>query len=133
MARNLSPDLAYAEYLIERWAQWGKGQVPGAWPSITLLGRVIEQGFTGASQAGPLPEMASEVAAVEVAVLRLRDDERKVIVKHYVYWQPREVSARYCRMNTDQFDRVLHRARRRIADMVNGYFSRENWHVKQRA
>jgi DNA-directed RNA polymerase specialized sigma24 family protein len=119
--------------MIERWAEWGRAAVPGAWPEITLLGRVIKQGFTGAAQHGPVPEMGEEIYAVERAVLSLRPLERRVVVTHYMHWQPKEVSARFCQMSSGQFDRLLHRARRRVADHIGGYFSRENWHVKQRA
>jgi hypothetical protein len=124
MSRPMKAESAYVDSLIEQWARWGKNGIPGAWAPITVLGKVIEQGFTGAAQPGPVPEMGEGIAAVEKAVLSLRPIERKVVVTHYTHWQPKEISARYCRMSQGQFDRLLYRSRRRIADFVSGFLSR---------
>jgi len=105
--------LAHVDHALEMWARWGREGLSG-WPTMTLLARVAEQGFTGAAQPGPLPEMGSAVEAVEHAVLRLKAIERKVVTKHYVYWQPIEVSARYCGMSPNRFRLLLYRARREI-------------------
>jgi DNA-directed RNA polymerase specialized sigma24 family protein len=59
--------------------------------------------------------MSELVQATERAVLRLKAIERKVVVKHYLYWQPVEVSARYCHMSPGRFRTLLHRARRSIS------------------
>ena len=125
MSRPLAINIAYIDPLLERWARWGKDGHIG-WPEETLLSRVIQQGFTGAAQAGPMPEMDEAVRAIETAVLRLNLKERQVIVKHYVHWQPIEVSARYCHLNPGQFRTLLHRARRRIADFIDGRFCYNN-------
>jgi len=55
---------------------------------------------------------------VERAVLRLAENERRVICKHYLYWQPPEVSAQFCGMSYGHFRVVLNRARRRIRDYL---------------
>lgn len=113
--------MAHVDAMLEQWAKWGKAGLPVGWPQMTMLARVIEQGFTGASQQGPLPEMSEAVEAVERAVLRLQNIDRRVIVKHYTFWQPIEVSARYCHMSPGRFRTVLHRARRRISDYLEGF------------
>ncbi len=116
--RPLDPPLARINAALESWATWVKEGLP-AWPPVTILGRVAEQGFTGASQRGPMPEMPDEILAVERAVLRLRAIERKVVIKHYVHWQPVEVSARYCGMSPNQFRVLLHRARRTLSHLLD--------------
>lgn len=127
MSRPIAKDLAYVDALLEQWAQWGKSGLSAlAWPAMTLLARVIEQGFSGAAQPGPLPEMSELVEAVERAILRLDARHRQVVVKHYVYWQPIEVSADYCGVSAGQFTQMLHRARRRIADYIEGRFYSNN-------
>lgn len=104
---------------LEAWARWGRDGLP-SWPSMTLLAKVAKYGFTGASQPGPVPEMGELVEAVERGVLRLQPVERLVLAKHYVYWQAVEVSAEYCEMSPETFKRVLYRARRRVADFLDG-------------
>jgi DNA-directed RNA polymerase specialized sigma24 family protein len=91
------------------------------WPARTLLARVIEQGIRGAAQEGcRLVEADEMMEMVERAVLRLAEKERETICRHYFYWQPPEVSARYCGMSPNYFGVVLHRARRRVRDYLEG-------------
>lgn len=118
MSRPLTNGMAHVDALLEQWASWGKQGVGIGWPPMTLLAKVIEQGFAGASQPGPTPEMGEMVQRVERAVLRLKPLERKVITKYYVYWQPLEVSARYCHVSPSNFRTVLHRARRNVASYI---------------
>lgn len=102
--------------MLEEWARWAReGAAQMGWPRATLLARVMEQGFSGAAQPGPTPEMPEEVLRVERAVLALKDIERKVVRKHYLYWQPVEVSARHCHMSANRFRVLLHRARTQVA------------------
>lgn len=105
---------------LEAWARWGRSVLSGiGWPQWTLLARVIEQGFTGAAQRGARTfEVDEAMEWVERAVLRLAENERRVICKHYLYWQPPEVSAQFCGMSYGHFRVVLNRARRRIRDYL---------------
>lgn len=123
--RRVPDGLAEVDAALEAWARWGRGTVNG-WPMRTLLARVIEQGFTGAAQQGAPVEMSEAVQLVEKAVLRLREIERKVIVKHYVNWQAVEVSARSLGMSPGRFRTVLHRARRSVRDYMDGAGLRYN-------
>lgn len=107
------------DYMLEAWARWGKAALPG-WPPKTLLARVIECGFTGAAQSQPIPEMDEAVQAVERAVLRLTEIERRVITKYYIAWEPGEVSARECGVGFDSYRQILKRARGRVADYIEG-------------
>lgn len=107
---------------LEAWARWGRSVLAGiGWPAWTLLARVIAQGFTGAAQKGcRVYEVDEAMELVERAVLRLSDIERRVICKHYLYWQSPEVSAQYCHMSYGYFRVVLNRARRRVRDYLDG-------------
>ncbi len=105
--------------MLEAWARWGKSALPG-WPPKTLLAKVIECGFTGAAQGAPLPEMDEAVQAVERAVLRLTEAERRVLTKHYVAWEPGIASARELGITYDSFRQILKRARSRVADYLDG-------------
>lgn len=114
--RRLGEQLAYVDHRLEAWARWIKeGASALGWPAVTLLARVAEQGFTGAAQRGPLPEMSEDIVRTERAVLKLKAIERKVLVKHYCHWQAVEVSARYCHMSPNRFRVILHRARQAVA------------------
>jgi DNA-directed RNA polymerase specialized sigma24 family protein len=62
--------------------------------------------------------MGEAIEAVERAVLRLKDIERQVIVKHYVSWEPVEISAQKCEMSVNRFRVILCRARRKIGDYL---------------
>lgn len=108
----------YVDYALESWAKWGRDGEALGWPQVTLLAKVATQGYTGAAQKGPTPQMPDSVWVVEQAVLKLKAAERKVLVKHYVYWQPIEISAKYCRMSPNRFRSVLNRARNLVAEWI---------------
>ncbi len=132
-ARPLTPCLAERDPVIrermvevdaalEAWARWGRRILQDiGWPAVTLLARVMEGGIVGAAQKGSrVFEVDDAMELVERAVLRLPERERLVVVKHYTYSQPVEVSARYCHMHPSTFRSILHRARRSIRDYLDG-------------
>jgi DNA-directed RNA polymerase specialized sigma24 family protein len=108
----------YVDYALASWAKWGRSGESLGWPPVTVLAKVAQQGFTGAAQRGPTPEMGTQIEAVESAVLRLKPIERKVVVKHYIHWEPIEVSARRCHMSPNRFRTVLNRARNLVAEWI---------------
>ena len=103
---------------LEAWARWGREGMSLGWPAWTILAKVASQGFTGAAQKGPTPEMGEAIEAVERAVLRLEAIERQVVVLHYVSWQSIEVSARKCNMSPNRFKAVLYRAKRKVGEYL---------------
>jgi hypothetical protein len=110
---------------LEVWARWAKSALSGlGWSPHTLLARVIEFGVVGAASRAGLTIHPLEVdelcELVERGVMRLKEIERKVIVRRYLHWEPREVSARRCHMSQGRFATVLHRARRSIRDFLDG-------------
>jgi DNA-directed RNA polymerase specialized sigma24 family protein len=120
--RRYTPGFEETDAALEAWARWARTGLAGlGWPARTLLARIIECGVRGAAQAGCLTvEIDEAMEMVERAVLRLSDLERQTICRHYLYWQPPEVSARYCGMSPNYFGVVLHRARRSIRDYLEG-------------
>lgn len=120
--RRFATGLEETDAALEAWARWAHGVLDGlGWPARTLLARIIDQGIRGAAQDGSrLVEADETMEQVERAVLRLTPKERETIFRHYFYWQPPEVSARYCGMSANHFAVVLHRARRRVHDYLEG-------------
>ena len=109
----------YVDWALESWAVWGRGGIDTDWPAVTLMGKIADQTPRGAFSHGSVAGMGDTVWIVEQAVLRLKPVERKVVVKHYIYWQPVEVSAKYCRMSPNRFRSVLNRAKNLIGEWIS--------------
>ncbi|MDB6104066.1 MAG: hypothetical protein JWO52_4065 [Gammaproteobacteria bacterium] len=121
--RPLEKHSSEADVALEAWARWARSALSGlGWAPRTLLARVIEFGAFGAASRGGMASLEADELCelVERAVMRLKDIERKVIVTRYLFWQPIEVSARYCRMSTGRFRTVLSAARRSVGDYLEG-------------
>lgn len=116
------PKTGHADVALEAWARWARSGLAGlGWPSLTLLARVIEHGATGAAhQGGAIIEADELCELVDRIVMRLQQIERKVLVRHYLNWEPVESSARRLSMSPGRFRVVLHRARRSVADKLDG-------------
>lgn len=111
---HMSPDLRPVHSRLQIWAQWAKEPLPGSFPARTWLGRVIDEGTDGARVHHQPGEMPEPIAKTDRAVSQLGHEDRKVIRAYYLYWQPRELLARHCRMSLRKFDAVLNRARWRL-------------------
>jgi predicted DNA-binding protein (UPF0251 family) len=121
---KLADGFAEADAALEAWARWARSALAGlSWPAVTLIGRVMDFGVTvTASRGGSAhPVEVDELCElVERAIMRLREVERRVVVMHYLNWQPMETAARRCHMSSGRFRTLLHRARRSVADYLNG-------------
>jgi hypothetical protein len=103
----------------EVWGRWMKENGLTAWPKTTTLGKLMEQGANGASQAGAPPlEMPPLVQQIESKVIRLGVRDRQVFTMYYTEWQPVEALARRLRMRKAEFLNVLRRARWRMQLMM---------------
>lgn len=112
---RMDPDTKLVHVRLEEWGRWAKDSEIRAWPAITLLGRVIEQGGVAAGQSGKPPvSMPEGVAIVDAAVSRLGAIDRGVIQTYYLRWEPIESMAKRHHMRIRQFQNVLRRARWRI-------------------
>lgn len=111
---HMDPETRLVHARLESWGAWAKDSEVRAWPAVTLLGRIIEQG-AGAGQSGKPPiNMPADIAATDAAVCRLGDIDKRAIKLYYVKWQPVENLARLMHMRTRQYQNVLRRARWRI-------------------
>lgn len=122
---KLADGFAEADAALEAWARWARSALAGiGWPAMTLTARVIKFGATGAASGGGAPVHPLEVdelcELVEKAVMRLKEIERTVVVTHYLNWTPIEAGARRCHMSAGRFRVILHRARRSVADYLEG-------------
>ena len=70
---------------LTRWAQEVKKDNPQPWPSITMLGRVIEQGGHYGSVSGtrPATDLSEDVAAVDALVAHMRGEMRHAVLAYY--------------------------------------------------
>lgn len=121
-ANRMDADTKLVHARLEEWGKWAKGGEAHAWPSITYLGRWIEQGIDGAIQQGRPPvSMPQPVAVIDAAVSRLGAVDRAVIQTYYLRWEPIEIMARRHRMRVRQFQNVLRRARWRILGFIDAH------------
>lgn len=116
---HMDPETKAVHVRLELWASHTRGELR-AWPAVSMLGRLIEQGPTGAGQQGRGPtSMSEEDAATDAAVARLGDIDRRVIEVYYRSNISKEDAARSCRMRLRQFQNVLRRARWRIGGFLS--------------
>lgn len=104
---------------LEGWARWAKSHLLSAYPSTTILARMIECGVVGAAaMAGPI-EIPEAVAETDAAVKRLPMLEREAIYRYYLYWEPIEVTAKALNLVVRDLQRLLQRARIRISTTIS--------------
>ena len=119
-ANRMDTETRIVHERLEQWGRWAKDSEAKAWPEVTLLGRVMEQGPSGASQQGKPPvRIPDAIAVVDAAVCRLTGVDRSVIQTYYLRWEPIEVMARRHHMRVRQFQNVLRRARWRILGYID--------------
>lgn len=111
---HMDPETRAVHSRLEQWARWARDRAIEAFPSRTVLGRVIDEGPAAGSPSGGAPEWPAEVAEVERAVLSLGEIDRNVVRQYYLKWGPPEAHARAVHMSVAQFRRVLKRARWRL-------------------
>lgn len=113
---------AEIDVALEAWARWAKSALSGlGWPPLTLLAKIIAHTATGAArEAGAHIEADEFCELIDRLVMKLPEIERKVIVRHYLHWEPQQVSARHLSMSYPRFRLVLHRARRSLAYRLEG-------------
>lgn len=114
---------------LEAWARWAKSALREVgWTSVNILAKVIKFGVCGAANhAGiKLVEVDELCELVDKALLRLSEDERRVVMVSYFYYQPTEASAKQCHLSVGNFRLLLHKARRSVSDFLEGARLRYN-------
>jgi len=125
---HMDPETRATHARLEAWGKWARDSGIQAWPKRTMLGRMIEEGPSGASQQGKPPiAMPRDVADVDAAVGHLGAIDKQVIQTYYLRWEPKEVMARRNSMRVRQFDNVLRRARWRITGYLAALNTASNW------
>jgi hypothetical protein len=116
------PQVDAVHVRLEQWAAWANSGLESiGWPPSTLLGRMIDQGPTGAAQQGSPPiTIPDEIAEVDSAVARLEPIDKGVISAYYLNWAPPEVLWMGCIgvRSAHSFRVILKRARWRIAGFI---------------
>jgi hypothetical protein len=101
-------DIAYANDCLSAWASWVRG-VERAWPARTLLGRIIDQGISGASQDGCVETMPEMVLRTDQAVARIDPILSQVIRVYYLTHGLSEEKAKQCHCSRATFWRRVER------------------------
>ena len=101
--------IATAEGLLHRWGKWSRDNPRLLLSSTSILGRVMEEGASGASQATGKPEisMADDIALIERAVLRLDDEFKLPIVLRYVQRMPAGQACKACHLHPREHTKIL--------------------------
>lgn len=100
-------DVAYADTHLGVWASWVRGR-HSAWPSRTLLGRVIEEGW-GASQGSAVDYLPESILRTDRAVARVESILRHVLKVYYLTHAPSEFKAAACHCSRATFWRRVER------------------------
>jgi DNA-directed RNA polymerase specialized sigma24 family protein len=112
---NMAPEDKATHLILEQWGRETRSAL-NAYPPVTLLGRLIEQGANGASQAGRPPVSLSEDAArADACVAKLCQIDQRALRFYYQHQEPLEALARHLGMRVRQAQNVLRRARWRFA------------------
>ena len=114
---RMDPETKHVHLLLEEWAKWSRDRGIAGYPRQSPTWKAALYGRLGIPQEPlyrPEPQMPDHIAAVDEAVAKLGDIDRRVVIEYYMQWLPIEVNARRCRMSVRHFQAVLRRARWRI-------------------
>ena len=118
---RMAPDIKLVHMRLEAWGKWAKDRAPNGWAERTILGRLIDEGPGASHSTATVTEIPEAIAETDRAVAHLSGDELRVIKSYYMSWVPREILALRLRMRPKQMDRVLTRARWRLAGFFSAY------------
>lgn len=107
----------FGHFWLTHWCQAIKKDNPQPWPSITLLGRIIEQGGHHGSITGtrPATDLSDEDAAVDALVAHMRGDLRIAVLAYYGKWDTLDTVARALRWSPEKLSLQLRIAREVVA------------------
>lgn len=95
----------------QTWRRWTRAD---GWPPKTVLGRVIEEGLTGAAQGYTrshyVEGYTGNALAVSVAMHELVERDRTMLTVHYVIPLPSALKARRLRLAKSTYYDRLNRA-----------------------
>lgn len=108
---------------LEAWVRWARRALAEiGWPQENIIARIVRYGARGAAQQGGMRvlEVDELCELVDRALLRLKEDEREVLVRQYWYHETLKVTADQCKMSHDKVRKLWITGRRRIADFLDG-------------
>jgi len=109
---RMDPATKFIHSLLEQWGKEVRERDAGSLPPNTLLGRVIEQGPSGAIQAGRPPvSLSLQSEHIEACWLKLWKKGQRCIKRYYTNWAPMEVMAKDEHMSVASMKAHLHRSR----------------------
>lgn len=108
---RMDPDTKDGHSLLERWARETYEGAPGALPSTTLLGRVMEQGPAAGSPGRPVSTLSDESAQVDVFVATLWGRVQRFVMGYYLKRQKCDVIAKIEKVSANIVREGLRRAR----------------------
>jgi predicted DNA-binding protein (UPF0251 family) len=112
-------DVAYADCRLDAWASWVRGGAH-AWPTRTLLARIIEQGVAGAAQRCAFDRMPAQVLQTDRAVARLECDLKETVFIYYLMYASSEVKAAHLGVSRATFWRRVTRAQKAVYQGLAG-------------
>lgn len=116
---HMDSDTKVIHARLEAWGRWARDTGVRAWPERTILDRLAKEGITaGVKGTKPPIAMPDDIAAVDGAVAKLCEIDKKAVQVYYIRWEAIEASARRCNMRVRQFQNVLRRARWRVNLML---------------
>ncbi len=128
--RRMDPRLKKIDDLLEElWREIRDGRIETDWQPITIIGRVMKQGVTGAAQRGaPLAPLSRKLRLVLAAVGRLPHEQRESIAEDYGFSRalPRALRVRRLnrrlgwRMGETKYHHLLNAARENLHSLLFG-------------
>lgn len=119
--RRLDDLLKPVDNRLHEWGVWArKSGVVLGWPSRTTLGRVIEEGYTGAAYGAQPVSMPPEIAEVDAAVATIPGRRHAVLLISYVYCPalPAEYQRRQLRVGRHEWRGLLRDGRLLVAQQL---------------
>lgn len=117
---HMDPDTKAVHLRLEAWGVWAHSHEVQAWPEMSVIGRMMKYGTLEAAHHTRAPiSMPDEIAAVDAAVARLGDIDKRAIIAYYTHWEAVEATAKRTGMRVRQLYNVLRRARWRLSGMLD--------------
>lgn len=112
---NMDAESREVHVRLEAWGRWAHDGIR-PFPEWTPFGKAVKHGphWASVSHQGREEIMPDAIAAVDAAVSRLCEIDKRAIKAYYTHQEPPEVGATRCHMKLRMFQNVLRRARWRV-------------------
>lgn len=101
-------DKGEAESLLHRWGQWSRSHSGLDFSSLSIIGRMIEQGpGAGHAGTGQTISMPDDIAHCEKIICRMSKSIRKTLVSKYVFGLSQKELAKYYHCDRNEIRRRI--------------------------